>query len=451
MLVFYASTFVTITGVVYFDRDPAEMWQKLLHVTLVEHGSDQRADWMGNLGMLIPLGFLVAAALLPAPRPVGRLWDQRGGRPGRLYGGVARRIFAAIVACVLCFAYIVGVKYAQLFSVRTVNLNYIIAQSFGAAIGILLCVCLIDPMTERVRRISAGSHAGLVALLQLYTLAVLVFVLAPFDVVLSAGDLADRLQVLPEALFTIPGSDRPAHLRLLIILGGMAMMAPVGMWLQARAPRSSLAAVLLRGVAMALAMLLLSMAILGASATLFSVPLRSAGILVGAMLYRWLARHRILPSRRVAAWLAALAVLPYLAALLVANSLVSLRFRPLAEVWATFDPRFLLPFWTHYMVPKAQAIKSVVVHALMYMPVGAMVWAWFGSGRWQVWLAAGLAFGLAVAMEVGRMLTPDLMLDLNNAAIGALAAGLMVGLSRIVWTMLEGLPAAQDGPDTADG
>ena len=440
LVVFYASTFVSVTGIVIFPRDPEQMFLKLMAVPLVAHGSDQRADWMGNLGMLIPLGFLATAYLLPAPRPAGRTW----GVQGPLYGGIVRRVFAVIGAMILCVPFILGVKYVQLFTPRTVILNYIIAQTAGAAIGSLLCVCAIDVITVQLRQMRDGSHAGLVSALRLYTVAVFVFALAPFDAVVSAQDVADRMLSLPNSLFAIPGADRSMHLRLLILAGGAGMMVPVGMWLQARTPAISFAGAILRGLALVVLMLVLSMAILSASPSLFSVPLRLGGILAGIVAYRLLARFPLLPARRALGWLAALALLPYLAALLAANSVAAFAWRNPAEVWATLDPRYLLPFWTHYMVPKAQAIKSVVVHVIMYMPIGAMVWAWCGGGRWQAWLAAILGFALALAMEVARAMTPGLMLDLNNVTLAAVAAGAAVGLARMLWAMAASIYAMRE-------
>jgi len=164
----------------------------------------------------------------------------------------------------------------------------------------------------------------------------------------------------------------------------------------------------------------------------------------GIVAYRLLARHSLLPARRALGWLAALALLPYLAALLVANSVAGFAWRNPAEVWANLDPRYLLPFWTHYMVPKAQAIKSVVVHVIMYMPIGAMVWAWCGGGRWQAWLAGMLGVAVALAMEVARAMTPGLMLDLNNVALAAVAAGATVGLARMLWAMAASIHAMRE-------
>jgi hypothetical protein len=223
------------------------------------------------------------------------------------------------------------------------------------------------------------------------------------------------------------------------------MMVPVGMWLQARAPAQTVAGGIMRGFILAAAMLTLSMAVLSAGPSLVSVPLRLSGVLCGILLYRLLARHPIAPARGAVGWLALMCVLPYLGALVIANSLLHFAWRDPWTTWVNLDPRYFLPFWTHYMVPKAQAIKSLVVHVLMYLPVGAMVWAWCGNGRWQRWLAALLGFAVALVMEAGRAMTPGLMLDLNNAAIAAVAAGAAVELAGMVWAMAESIPAARAG------
>ena len=62
--------------------------------------------------MLVPFGFMVAAALWPA-------------RP-------ALRIPSALGAILICLLTILTIKYAQLFfPPRTVTLNYILAQTYN--------------------------------------------------------------------------------------------------------------------------------------------------------------------------------------------------------------------------------------------------------------------------------------------------------------------------------
>ena len=89
--------------------DPVAAFHRFLATRFVEHGSDQRADWIGNLLMLVPFGFLAAGAIWPR-------------RP-------AFRLPAVIAAMLICSSVILAIKYLQLFfPPRTVTLNYIVAQ-----------------------------------------------------------------------------------------------------------------------------------------------------------------------------------------------------------------------------------------------------------------------------------------------------------------------------------
>ena len=68
----YSSTIIGPTGVNFVYRDPVEAFWFFLGTPYVAHGSDQRADWMGNLLMLVPFGFLVTGLVWPR-RAVARL------------------------------------------------------------------------------------------------------------------------------------------------------------------------------------------------------------------------------------------------------------------------------------------------------------------------------------------------------------------------------------------
>ena len=65
-VMFYASTVVSPVGFAFMPGDPVENFHRLIDIVMsgfVAHGSDQRADWMGNLTMTIPLGGLLMLAL----------------------------------------------------------------------------------------------------------------------------------------------------------------------------------------------------------------------------------------------------------------------------------------------------------------------------------------------------------------------------------------------------
>jgi glycopeptide antibiotics resistance protein len=382
---------------------------------------------MGNLLMLVPFGYLLGAAVAA-----------RGGRARRALGGVAAFVIAACV--------VLGIKYLQLYFPRTVTLNYIAAQLAGALIGILAAALGHERLDGWVRAIDAGGHRGLIGLLGAYTLAVAGFVLAPFDLVLSAGDVAARWETLPRSLFALPGAGRPRHLRLLIALGNVALFVPVGGLLHALAPRASRARLMLRGVALAACLTAASALMLSTAPALVSVPLRGLGIALGVLAMHWLAGQPVRAWRRHLPRLAWLALLPYLVLLALANSLLTTRWRSLEEAIAATEPRLFLPLWTHYIVSKAQAIKSIAVHVAMYAPVGALVWALRGTGRTPMVWAGMLGGALSALVELGRAFVPGLTPDINNIPIGVAAAAAAVPLARVAWSMLESVPVrGQDG------
>jgi VanZ family protein len=158
LLMLYSSTLVGPDGVNFVPLDPAEALHRFLATPFLDTGSDQRADWMGNLLMLVPFGFLVAGAIWPV-RPMVK--------PPAAIGGL-----------LTCAAVILAIKYLQLFfPPRTVSLNYIVAQSIGAAIGCAAFVLWRERISPSINR--HDPVATLVLGLWLYSAALLVFLLMP--------------------------------------------------------------------------------------------------------------------------------------------------------------------------------------------------------------------------------------------------------------------------------
>lgn len=428
LLVVYASTIISPLGVNYMPQNPAAAWEKFLGIRMGSLASDQRADWMGNLGMLVPLGFCVAGALARA----------------------LPRAAAFITALALCVGFVVALKYLQLFfPPRTVNLAYIIAQSLGAMLGVVLYLTAYPTLHRAWADIAHASHRGLVWLLTAYALGVLVFMLAPFDVVLTRADWAERWQSLATGFLALPGQGRPSHQRLMILLGNIGLLAPVGALLLTLRPADGVARAATRGVALLLAANAASLLVLSTTPTLAAIALRGIGITLGAAAMHALGTQDMRRWRPRLATFALLAVVPYLGLLLLANGLAIRHWRG-PEPLLAMDQRLLLPLWSHYIVSKAQAIKSVGVHLAMYTPVGVAIWACRGSGRAQMAAAGILGFILSLAMEIGRAIGPGLAPDFNNAVVGAVAAAAAVPTSRVLWAMLENVPlhhaVAQRGP-----
>ncbi len=413
LLLVYASVAVAPAGFDPLGLSFQQALARFLAVHFVENGSDQRADWMANLTTLVPFGFLASAALAP-PRPF------------------EARVVAFLGSLVLCVGFVLSTKFAQCFFPRTVTLNYIVAQSAGAAIGCALGACL-------GRRL-AVQHWGsnlLLPLLGAYTLGIVALMLMPFDVVLSTQDLAERLATLRHDLFSLPGAGMSPPIRAAWLTTSLAACMPVGIFLRLWRPATPL---LLSATMLMGAVMLLSMLIMGSAPSLLNLPLDVAGALAGGLALGWMQRHDIDALRRALVPAVWIAVPLYIATLLVVNGLTSPGWRTPAEALVALDPRQLLPLWTHYIVSKAHAARSIAAHLAMYAPVGLLIWLCGRKGAlWSWGVAAPLAFLLSTGIEVGRWLRPGQQPDFNNNVIGAVAAGATAMLMPRIWNALRAL------------
>lgn len=419
LLVLYVSTVLSPLGFNFTPLPIDTAWAQFQTraFSLMDTGSDQRADWLGNLMMLVPLGFLGMAALTPRDRP-------------------SLPAVQASVLLLVGIGSILLVKWAQLFfPPRTVTLNYVMAQSIGLLVGIVLHV----PWTRAARRIEArGWHAQDVAHLLLFVHAAVVFVflLMPLDIALSPEDLAEQVRRFPDTLLRMPASDRSALVQFSVIGGLVLAMAPVGMLLalrrQAKVPgRAVIGAVMAQGLALMIAVYLASCLIMGARPAAISIVPRVIGITGGAALLLW---FQACDSDRLAAMLRGIApwcVVPYLLLLLAVNGLLSTHWLTPAEAWDQAGARGLLPFYNYYIVSKAAAARNVLAHAAMYAPVGLLIWARQGRPTH----AALLAGVLAAMVELGRALRPGLQGEHNTILVAAAAAWITAHAAAALWSL----------------
>ena len=118
LIIVYVSTVLGPLGFHYVPISLDQAWSSFLSISYYEDGAGQRPDWIANLLMLLPLGFLLCATFR----------STLGSRVGLL---------APVLAMGVGLTFILAVKFAQLwFPPRTVSLNYIIAQAAGYAIGV---------------------------------------------------------------------------------------------------------------------------------------------------------------------------------------------------------------------------------------------------------------------------------------------------------------------------
>ena len=334
----------------------------------------------------------------------------------------------------------IAVKYLQLFfPPRTVTLNYIVAQGIGAALGIVLfCVFHQSLFTPRRTSPDRGWRALNIAL-RAYAIGAILYVLFPFDFVLSAGDLRDRAAALAMWLFSWPGEGRPTGIRFILVLANTAETLPIGMMLALGKRNVSLTRVAVTGLILMSAVAVATMFVMSATPYLVSIIFRTIGIVIGAAIVMQ-SRHVCYERLRLfLAQLVPIVFMPYVLSVLFINGLLSGHWLTLSEASAALDYRGLLPLWHYYIVSKAHAMASLGVHLVTFVPIGVMISLRDDNRTRRAPLAAIIAFIFSFLIEVSRGLKPGLQPDFNDAVIAAVAAWLAVKAMPLIWQMAESL------------
>src|SRR4029079_16705846 len=114
---------------------------------------NDRADWVANILLFVPLSFLALGALTVDTR-----------------SRVARFV-AAVPVVVGCMGLSVLIEFVQIwFPTRTVSLNDIVAESIGGVIGVTIWLAMGQTLTAWVRSYSAqqGARSQFNRLLEFY-------------------------------------------------------------------------------------------------------------------------------------------------------------------------------------------------------------------------------------------------------------------------------------------
>jgi hypothetical protein len=428
-LIVYGSTIIGVVGPHYVPIDQSEALRRFLHMSYVAHGSDQRADWMGNLVLLAPFGFLLTGCFSPA-RPA---WERSGSDRS-----LSRA--AAMGAIVLCLIFILAVKYAQLFfPPRTVTINYVVAQALGSAIGIALFGVMRSPLAGFGHKLSRLESLRIV--LRVYTGIIIVFMLMPLDFALSLEDIAIQFDKLPDTFTGFSGEGRPLVVRLALVLGSIAAAAPLGALLTLRNHGRvhvgrSISAAAWAGFFLMFAVYAASTMVLSGSASLPAVFVRTIGIALGAWFMHWMTRQDPDHIHRELGDLVPWAVPFYLVAVFAVNGLLSFDWIGPATAARNLHELDLLPLFNYYIVTKAQAAKNIAGHVALYAPIGVMAWfrAREGGGRARAFVLAAI---LSAVVEAGRFLRPGLLPDVNAIPLAGFAAWGAAAFMPLLWDMVS--------------
>lgn len=399
--------FVVYGSLVPLDYHPlpfAEAVARFKSIPYLALGVQSRADWVSNGVLYVPVGFLTVALFGAG-------------------GSLLRRLPLLFGALAFSFALAVGVEFTQVFfPPRTVSLNDIYAECIGSVLGIVLAFRWADWL-QRALTTWAGKFDQLATFgLQAYAVLYVAFSFFPYDFLLSAAELGDKIDSGAWGwLLAGEGVERGKVVLAAKLFAETLAVLPIGLmlgrWNASRHMPVASNGVLL-GLVLGLFIEVVQFFIYSGTAQGASVFTRAAGMHFGAVLWRERARlHGLRPwlsdGRRLALLIGA-----YGLALVAVNGVFDHAWQGGAAATASLAETRFLPFYYHYYTTEQAALLSLTSVALMYAPLGGLAWL----RRWPGAVAALLAGVLALAMEGAKLFLVGLHADPTNLLVAAVAA-----------------------------
>jgi glycopeptide antibiotics resistance protein len=408
--------FVIYGSLVPLDFQPrplAETLNAFSNIRWLNLGVASRADWVANLLLYMPLGFL------------GSAWLTTSGQR------TSARLAAALFALPFCMALAIGIEFVQLyFPGRTVSLNDLLAETLGSMIGVGLFVALGDRVIQIWQRWLEGGQHAIGAFAMAYLAAYLALSLFPFDFLVSQAELSQKWSSDTVSwLVAKSGCDKPV-LCLVRLIVEMLLVAPLGAFVahQRHGRRGGLLLAAVFGAFLGVALELVQAFIASSLVQGVSVLTRGTGMAAGFLLYRHF-RHG--SARAAPGWVLLLAVAFWLLLVIWLNGWLTHDWLNREQGFARLDEVRFLPFYYHYYTTETQALTSLLSVAGMYAPLGVWFWLWLPTRPKAVGLAALTAVVLCSVMESGRLFLSVGHPDPSNLFIAGLAAGAAARLLEV--------------------
>ena len=426
------SAFVVYGSLVPFDFRALPLNQAIARfsaIPFLKLDVGSRADWVANLILYIPVGYLLMG----------------------VWVGRSRSLLVLAVGAILSGLMVVGlavsIEFAQLFfPPRTVSLNDLYAEWAGGALGMLLWPLAGRPLAGLWHRYAQGGPRAVRAALQGYVLVYLFLSFFPYDFLMGAEEWRARLTP-DKASWLFAGS---CGLECWIkLVPEMLAAVPFGLLWASRPGRVSLFAAAGFGVLLGLTVELLQLCIASGISQGASVFSRAVGVVLGASLPSLFANW---DSRRMRPWVRGgllLATVPYAGGLAWLNHWFVASWGGANAAMTRLANIHFLPFYYHYYTSEAVALTSLVFQFGLYAPLGAGVWLWY-EGAWYRSRGGGLSILMgmfaAFVIEAGKLFVPGQHPDPTNVLIAACAAGLChTLLSRLFPAGQSSRPAQHSG------
>lgn len=419
----------------YHPLEFKEALRRFQAISYLHLGLQSRADWVANILLFIPLGYLWMAVFAV---------DRRG----------FVRFLAAPLVWLGAVTLSVGLEFTQLwFPPRTVSQNDIVAEAIGGTAGIALWFLVGWTLTEWMRTYSARTRPKNQVdwLLHAYLLGFVIYSVLPLDLTIRFGDLYQKYQHGRIAL--VPYSDMAFGWGGIFgLIRDVLVFVPVGVfvatWLtRPERPVRPLLQSVLWGGAFVAAIEISQLLVYSRFTATGDVISGTFGVYLGALIARaWWNKAAggsdPLPSgsRHWQVWGVLGASLLYCMILLVLFCTPFAMIKDLRQAKARYSDFFDVPFAKLYYGSEFNAVSHVLGRMALFVPLGAMLaYAAFlvrapRSIR-RIFLAGlfVLAAGAAVVIELAQVFFPPRIPDITDVVLSTMGVALGMFLaSRIL-------------------
>jgi len=391
----------------YRARPFEEALEAFVRTPYLHLGIGNRSDLVANLLLFIPLAFLMMGALTR---------EDSGSR-----------LLAALVTATVAVVLSVGIEFVQLFfAPRTVSLNDVLAECTGGVAGVVLWLAVGRRITAWWRGLLRADRPARLAglLLTGYVACLVVYQLFPYDLVLSADEMIQKLA--EGKLVLVPLTD-VSRTPILGIVGNIIIHIPVGYWVivRWRYRRRPVLAGLAGGLVFVGAIELLQMFVYSRYSSATDVVLGAWGAALGGLLATRFGpmASRPLPEGflwRCLTWAVRLAGTAAILAALVWGKWSPLAPRwPDGGVWAGLLNAARVPFYYQYFNSEFAATAQLLADVAVPAALGVMLMSLASGLRGGRILAAMMAATVAAAVELGQICFPPHVPDMTTACLAA--------------------------------
>ncbi len=379
---------------VFQDLSLSEAWAHFLHMRYLHLNMGERADWVANLILYIPIGFLIRAMFAR-----GDHFSETQTRPG-----------AALTSISISLIIALAVEFLQVYAPgRTVSLNDVIAEAAGGVIGVAGYRLFGTRVFELLRRTAVGGGSTVRAGVILYTATYLGLSLFPYDFLLGGDELAAKLAATDTYGLLVAGRCASFVPCIAKLTAEVVAAVPLGVLLQFWARRNNrfgLGGALLSGLGLGILIEGAQLLLVSGVSQGASVLTRALGVALGFHLAARLQNASPAVSRRIVRPLLVLVTPCYLTLLVAVNAWFAAPWRGLNSAIVELGRVHWTPFYYHYYTSETAAIVSLMAVALMYAPVGGAFWVWRWAGgatRLTAVRAGAIATVLALLIETGKL------------------------------------------------